>query len=132
MPQPGFLSDRFRLELEATGPGIIPLIEDNERFIAIETTMAGLEPARIELESPAHFVVKVTVPVCELYGAITVRGDQVSFQMEPDLGSDRCEYAPPSDKLVQAFFAQGATATRKSRTSRELSCSGSPPMRILL
>jgi hypothetical protein len=106
------LSDDYRLELEADGPGLAVLIEDNERFVAVETTVAGLEPARIELESPAYFVLKVIVPVCELYGAIIDEAGETILQMESFAGQGYCDYAPDSDKLAQAFFQLGATAVR--------------------
>ncbi len=106
------LSDDYRLELEAAGPGLAVLIEDNERFVATESTVVGLNPARIELASPAYFVLKVTVPVCELYGGIAEKAGEAVLRMESFAGQGYRDYAPDSDKLAQAFFQLGATAVR--------------------
>ena len=106
------LSNDYRLELEAAGPGFPVLIEDTERFVVAESTVVGLDPARIELASPAYFVLKVTVPVCELYGGIAEEAGETVLRMESFAGQGYCDYAPDSDKLAQAFFQLGATAVR--------------------
>ena len=106
------LGDNYRLEMEAAGPGVGVLIHDNERFMATESTVVGLDPARIELASPAYFVLKVTVPVCELYGGIAEEAGETVLRMESFAGQGYCDYAPDSDKLAQAFFQLGAPAVR--------------------
>ena len=123
------LTTNYRLEMEATGPGIIPLIEDNERFIGVETTAASLEPSRVELESPAHFVIKVTVPTCDFYGGATEE-DQTTFKMEPYLDTGRCEYSPAPDLAAQAFFAEGVTASRDGEIIEVFNSQGSIQFRM--
>ncbi len=123
------LTTDYRLEMEATGPGIVPLIEDNERFIGVETTIAGLDPTRIELGSPAHFVVKVNVPTCEFYGGATEE-DQATFQMEPYLDTGQCEYSPAPDLAAQAFFAEGVTLRRAGQTLEVFNSQGTLRFRI--
>ncbi len=105
-----------RLELKARGPGVIPIVEDGERFIGTETTVPGIDPARIELAALAYFSIHLTVPVCDLYGAATTTDDTWAFLIEPAGVDDPCEYAPPADKAAQAFFAAGVTATRTGQT----------------
>lgn len=98
--------------MEATGPGVKPIVEDYERFIGIEATVAGVDPSRIELTSTAFFTVRVTVPTCDLHGSTTTEGEQRTFQIEPSLGHDPCRFSPPSDKAAQAFFADAPVASR--------------------
>ncbi len=105
-----------RLELKATGPGVVPILEDGERFIGTETTVPGVDPSRIELSSLAYFSIHLTVPACDLYGAATATADTWTFLIEPAGVDDPCEYAPASDKAAQAFFAAGVAATRTGPT----------------
>lgn len=97
---------------EASGPGVVPILEDGERFIGVDATVPGVDPTRIELASPAYFAVHVTVPSCDLYGAATSDGDAWTYLIEPSGVEDPCEYAPPTDKAAQAYFSAGVTATR--------------------
>lgn len=106
------LSDEYRLEMETTDPGVQPIVEDYERFMATESTVAGLDPSRIELTSPAFFVIRVAVPTCELHGSITSEGNQRTLQIELALGHDPCEYSPAADKAAQAFFSASPVASR--------------------
>lgn len=116
------LSDQYRLELEATEPGVEPLVDDFERFVASESTVAGVDPSRIELTSPAFFVVWVALPTCDLHGSMTTEGEQRTLQMEPTVAHDPCEHSPPADKAAQAFFAGAPVA---SRTGEVLEVAGS-------
>lgn len=110
------LSDTHRLEMEAAEPGVLPLIGDNERFVAVDTTIPGVDPARIEVTSTAFFVIRVTVPTCEFWGSMTTEGNERSITMEPTTVHDPCEYSPQADKAAQSFFADGATAIRNDQT----------------
>lgn len=106
------LSESYRLELQAMGPGVMPIVEDNERFIGLSTTVDGIDPAQIELRSPAYFVVVVTIPTCELHGAVINDDGRTTFQMEPDLGPDDCEYSPAEDIAARIFFAEETSVLR--------------------
>lgn len=110
------LSEEYRLEMEASGPGVEPLIEDHERFVAIDTTVPGVAPARVEVTALGYNFVQIDLPTCDLYGLMSTEGAQRTIDVSPSLGSGECEYSPESDKAAQAFFTGQTTATRSGDT----------------
>ena len=107
------LSDEHRLEMLAADPGVEPIIEDDERFIAVETSVAALDPSRIELASPAFFVIRVTLPdptTCT--GRPPPRASGGRFRSSRSSVTIPAEFSPPADKVAQAFFADAPVASR--------------------
>ncbi len=122
------VSGRHRLVLEAEGPGIVPIIDDQERFVGVESDVAGIDPTRLEVSSAAHFVFTVNAPSCDLHGAMAE--DQTTFQMQPMMGIDPCEFSPSTDKAAQAYFGEGGTASRTGDTVEVVNSQGSITFRL--
>lgn len=109
------LSPTYRLELLAAGPGVVPVLYDTERFIGIASTVPGIEPDRLRIDSPAFFVIHAVLPSCEIWGGTTAfEGDISNFGMEPTATFNPCENAPEPDKIIEAFLGAGFKATRNA------------------
>ncbi len=108
-------SDRFRLELEAGGPGVTPTIESDERFIGVESDIDGINPDRIELTAWSYTTITASTPTCEMHGATdtptAVDGAGVTFTFHRPR-PDPCEYSPDPDRRAQMFFTGDSTARR--------------------
>ncbi len=101
-----------RLQLETSEAGAVVIIEDNERFVGIESTIEAIEPARIELTAPAFFVVVLTMPSCQVHGGTPLDGSAERIAFPDSAALDPCEFSPEQDKAAQQFFEAGTTPVR--------------------
>ncbi len=108
-------NEQYELEMMTTGSGVRPVVDDRERFVGLESTVASIDPARVELAQSSYRSVTVTTPSCRINGVATT-GDQKRFRSNNSITTDACQYAPESDRATQRFFDAGVTADRRGNT----------------
>ena len=119
----------YELELETDQPGVVVMINDNERFVGVSSDVPGLVPAAIQLESPAFFVAVATTPTCQVHGGFSVQPDGRSVLNLPPRDG-QCEFSPASDQTARAFLESVPTAARDGDSLTLTGTAGSLTLRL--
>lgn len=112
-----FQSDRISLTIETDLPGIDLLIESNERFQGVDSTVAGLTATTVVVASPAALsvdgaVAAVELENCTIFGGLSYANDAVTVHIPLRPDNAACPSGSASDQVAESFFDEKATVTR--------------------
>jgi hypothetical protein len=131
-----FQTERITLTAQTDLPGIDPLIESNEHFQGVESTIPGLAPAAVIVTSPAALsvdgaVAAVELEKCTIFGGFSYASGEVTVHIPLRPDSAACPAGSASDRVAESFFDEGAAVTRNGDEVLMINTQGELRLRLI-